>query len=434
MARISKRTVDAAAPRGGRFYVWDEEIKGFGLLVLPSGVKSYIYQYRTPEGRTRRITIGKHGGTTAEGARKKALTLRRTVEDGGDPLAEKHAKREALTVGELLDRYLESAKFDAKAESTQEIDRGRIERHLRPTLGKRFVGKLAADDIRRAFGAIRDGKTAVDEKTGYRGRAIVTGGEGTARMAIRLLKAIMNWAVAEGLATKNPVFGVDIGTDGTRDAILDDAKAYERLFRTLDTMQDEKRIRPAVADAIRVIALTGARRGEIAGLCWRHVDLKAGTITLPPKAHKTGRKTGTPRVIGLPAAAQAIIAKQSEGKPDEYVFPPTKGSGVLSLSKPWRLVRAEAKLPEGIGLHGLRHSLASHMAMNGAQAAEIMVALGHRELATAQRYVHWAQDARATLAERAAAHVVAALEPKKRKPADIEALPAKRKTSAKRAG
>ena len=69
----------------------------------------------------------------------------------------------------------------------------------------------------------------------------------------------------------------------------------------------------------------------------------------------------------------------------------------------------EAALPEGIGLHGLRHSLASHMAMRGAEAAEIMTALGHRQLSTAQRYVHWAQDARQAVAERAASVVLSGL-------------------------
>ena len=89
---------------------------------------------------------------------------------------------------------------------------------------------------------------------------------------------------------------------------------------------------------------------------------------------------------------------------------PSQGEGPIELSRPWRKVRAEAELPEGLGLHGLRHSLASHMAMGGAGAAEIMTALGHSQLSTAQRYVHWAQDARQALAERAAAVVVGGLQ------------------------
>ncbi len=410
MPKITKRTVGATKPADKSVFVWDDEIKGFGLQVFPTGVKSFVYQYRTPEGRTRRGSLGQYSDTnTAEQARKKAKKWRRTVEDGGDPLGAKRAARDSLTVSAMLDLWCESARFKERSEATQANDKGRVERHLKPTLGKIYLHKLTAEDVRKAFAKIRDGKTAANIKTGPRGRAIVRGGEGAARMAIRVLRAAMNWAVSEGLAADNPAQSVKIGSDRTRDVILERPEQYNSLFRTIDQMENEKRLGAAVADAIRVIALTGARRGEIAGLRWCYVNLKNGVLTLPPSAHKTGKATGKPRIIGLPAAAQAIIAKQPKGKPDGYVFQPSKGEGPLSLSKPWREIRKEAHLPEGIGLHGLRHSLASSMAMNGAQAAEIMTALGHRQLATAQKYVHWAQDGRATLAEKASAHITGAL-------------------------
>jgi integrase len=428
MKKLTKSVVEKTTPGDSRFYVWDVEVKGFGLLVLPSGNKSYVYQYRTPEGRTRRATIGRHSATlTAEQARAKAKAMRRAVEDGHDPLGDRQARRKAITVSQLFDLYLASGRFAEKADSTRAIDRGRIDRHLRPTLGKFFVHKLTTEAVRRAFAQIRDGATAVDERTGERGRAIVTGGPGTARSAIRLLRAVFQWAIDEGLASTNPATKVQVGTDGQRDTIIDDVAGYERLFRTLDRMQGEHRIRPAAADAIRVIALTGARRGEITGLRWRHVQLQDAQIVLPPSGHKTGRKTGKPRVIGLPAAAQAIIAGQPEGKPDDFVFRPAKGVGAIAIAQDWRRVRVEADLPEGIGLHGLRHSLASSLAMNGAQAAEIMEALGHRQLSTSQRYVHWANSARATLAEKAAAHISAALEGKPK--AKVKSIKGKRRRS-----
>ena len=407
--KITKRTVDATRPADKRVFVWDTEVKGFGLQVLPSGIKSYVFQYRTPEGKTHRATIGKHGTLTADQARFKAREMQRRVLEGGDPLAEKREARTASTVGAVLDAYLESAKFAEKAPSTQMIDRGRIHRHLRPLLGNKIAGKLKAEDVRHAYRDIRDGKTATDEKTRPRGRAIVKGGEGTARSAVRLLRAILSWAQHEGLISANPAAGIKVGADGERTTIIESSEQYAQLFRTLQRMEDEQRIRRPVADSIRLIALTGARRSEITGLRWRHVDLEAGLLTLPPSAHKTGRKTGKPRIIGLPAVAQAIISVQPQGEPDAYVFSPARGDGPLSLAKPWRRVRQEAGLPDGIGLHGLRHSLASHMAMQGAQAAEIMTALGHRQLSTAQKYVHWAQDKRAALAEDAAAHIAAAL-------------------------
>jgi integrase len=297
--------------------------------------------------------------------------MRRTVRLGGDPLEDRRAERDALLVSDVLDRYLASARFAAKAERTQATGRGEIERHLRPLLGKRRADKLTQDDIRRAFAAVRDGATAATIKTGPRGLARVTGGAGAARHAFRLLRAIFAWAVSERLIERNPTVGIDFGRDGTREAVLD-ADGYARLFATLATMESERRLRPAAADAVRVIALTGARRGEIGGLRWRHVDLKTGRIVLPASGHKTGRKTGTTRVIHLPAAAQEIVARQLAGDSDAFVFSPAKGEGPIQLAKLWRAVRAEAGLPEDFGLHGLRHSLGTALAVGGAQAAEIM--------------------------------------------------------------
>lgn len=197
---------------------------------------------------------------------------------------------------------------------------------------------------------------------------------------------------------------------------MGDPRLYARLWAVLDRLTNpdtirvgEKPIRPEVADAIRVIALTGARRGEILDLRWSYVDLKVGTLTLPLDAHKTGRKTGETRVIGLPALAASVISQQPRGKPNDLVFRPSRGGKKLELSKPWRQIRIAAGLPEGIGLHGLRHSLASHMAMQGAEASEIMTALGHRDITTSQKYVHWAKDQRQVLAEKAAAGITAAI-------------------------
>ncbi|MEJ2453307.1 MAG: Arm DNA-binding domain-containing protein, partial [Candidatus Thiodiazotropha sp.] len=258
MEKITKTVVKDATPGTSRKYIWDTEIKGFGLLVLPSGVKSFVFQYRTPEGRTRRYTIGRFSETlTADQARKQAKELRRAVEEKRDPLGEKKEAKEALTVSEFLEAYLESNKFKEKAETTRYVDRGRIHRHLIPTLGRKFLKKLTTENVRAAYSAIRDGKTACNVKTKTRGRAIVKGGEGAARMAIRVLRAALNWGIDEGLLSVNPAAGVKVGGDGVREVTLDKPEQYKALFQTLERMQNEKRLRPAVADAIRVMALTG---------------------------------------------------------------------------------------------------------------------------------------------------------------------------------
>ncbi len=421
MPKITKRVVDALITPEKRRLVWDSEIKGFGIVLRATGTHSYVFNYRDRHGNLRNITIGKVGSMTPDEARRHAEKHRRDVSAGRSPLAEKQAARAAMSVGELIDAYLGSNRFKGKAQSTQDVDRGRIERHLRPLLGGYVLEALTPDDIERAHAKIVAGKTAVNKPSGKkRGRIIVKGGEGTARMAVRLLRSILSWGKKAHILPDNVsvdlAASTDIGRDGHRDLILDDHEAYARLWRVLDKLtdpsamgSDDKLLRTEVADAIRVIALTGARKGEVLSLRWRHVDFEAGTLTLPPEAHKTGKKTGKARVIGLPALAQEIIARQPSGNSDDLVFRPARGGGRMDLTRPWNIVRKAAELPAGIGLHGLRHSLASHMAMDGAEAAEIMVALGHRNLTTSQKYVHWARDKRKKLAEKAAKGIVAAI-------------------------
>jgi integrase len=377
---------------------------GLYVTVTAGGARSFVLRYRVKAtGVQKLFTIGSCADWTLSAAKVEAKRLRREVDVGADPKGELEAVRALPTVGALLDAYLDSDKFKSKAATTRAVDTGRIERHLRPTLGKRRVDELELSDIEKAAADIRDGKTALIEKTKPRGVAVVRGGAGTANEAMKLLRAILGWAIAKGMTEHNPAKHYKVAPAGVRETILDGADDYRRLFETLDRMERERRIRPAAADSIRLIALTGARRGEVVGLRWRHVELKQGRIVLPPSSHKTGRSTGRPRIIRLPAAAQAIISRQPPGGPDDFVFVPAGGNGGLSLSKLWRKVRKEAGLPEDIGLHGLRHSTASHLAMKGASAPEIMAVLGHRQLSTVVRYIKFAEDARAALAERAAA-------------------------------
>ncbi|MBL8444087.1 MAG: site-specific integrase [Zoogloeaceae bacterium] len=410
MTKLSKTVADAEQPTDKERFVWDAEIKGFGLKIFPTGVKSFVFQYRTAEGRTRRYTIGKLSDTlTADQARKRAKQLFADVTNGIDIQGEVQTRREAWTVNELLDAYLASPTFAEKADTTRSVDVGRINRHLRPTLGTLYADKLTRDEVRHARNQVAAGKTAVRAKTGPRGVAKVTGGQGTADKAVLALRAAYTWAIAQGHLKENPAALIKVAQSGRRDTIIEDSTGYANLFKSITALENEKQIRSAAADSIRFIALTGARRGEVIGLIWRWVDLKTGKVELPANAHKTGHKTGRSRIITLPSMACEIIARQPAGELDDYVFRAAKGNGPICLTKPWELVRSAAGLPDGLGLHGLRHSVGSHLAMNGATINEIMEVLGHRQTSTTMRYVHFAEKARTTLAERAASVAMAGL-------------------------
>lgn len=410
--KLEKTMVDSLQPGAEDYYAWDTDTKGFGVRVWPSGAKTYVYQYRTPEGRQRLYKIGRHGELTPSEARNAAKKVAADIMrgDNTDPVGRRRDRRSALKIGALLDEYTRSAKFAEKTESTKTTDKSRIERHIKPLIGKEVADKLTRENVRKLFADIKDGKTAKDEKTGKKhGRSIVKGGEGTARKAIRILRAALNWGIEQGYLKENPATGLNIGKDKVRRTIIEGRDEYSIVFAAIDKMESERRLRSPVADAIRLVILTGARRGEIARLKWSQVDLRKGLLVLQPDSHKTGAKTGEDREIGLSTASQGIIARQPITSPDDLVFPSTKNGVPNDLSKAWTKIRAEAGLPKEVVLHTMRHSLATSLAFQGAQAAEIMAAMGHRHISTSQKYIHWTQDAKAALAERYTSGIAAAM-------------------------
>ena len=106
MPKLTKRFVDSLSPREADQVIFDDLVPGFGVRVMPSGIRSYLVQYRNAQRRSRRLTIGKHGTLTVDQARDRARKILEAVRDGRDPVAEKRAFLEAPTVNELLDRYL----------------------------------------------------------------------------------------------------------------------------------------------------------------------------------------------------------------------------------------------------------------------------------------------------------------------------------------
>src|SRR5918997_1951716 len=165
MPKITKRLVDATGPAGRDVFVWDAELPGFGLRVKPSGTKSYLLQYRNAEGRSRRLTLGRHGPVTAERAREKALRLLADVADGIDPAEAGAAARQAPTVAQLAALYLAEGPVDkpTKKASSWAADASNLRRHVLPLLGPRLAVALTAADVARFQAGVAAGKSATDE-------------------------------------------------------------------------------------------------------------------------------------------------------------------------------------------------------------------------------------------------------------------------------
>src|SRR3954451_7893791 len=194
-AKITKRVVDSAEARAANYLVRDTEVKGFVLVVTPAGAKSYAIDYRAGSGRgsaKRRLTVGKHGSPwTAEAARVEAKRLLAEFAAGRDPATARQEDRKALSFGELIDLYLAEGVGHKKA-STLKADRGRIEHHLRPLLGKLRPDRIVRVDVERLRNAVAAGKTAEKIESGEQRRtgSLATGGKGVAAQCVTLVSAI----------------------------------------------------------------------------------------------------------------------------------------------------------------------------------------------------------------------------------------------------
>ena len=157
MPKITKRLIDALPPGGERLILWDSELKGFGLVALPSGVRSFIVQYRNETGRKRRLTLGRFGVMTVDGARAAARETLAAVGKGSDPVDDRQSLRAAPSVsGALLDRYLAEHVDVHNAPKTAEGARLSIEKHIRPRLGGLRAAAVTRQDVLKLHRAMEE--------------------------------------------------------------------------------------------------------------------------------------------------------------------------------------------------------------------------------------------------------------------------------------
>jgi integrase len=421
--KLTKRALDALKPSPAHdVFLWDDELPGFGVRIKSSGIRSFIVQYRNSSGASRRMTLGKFGVLTPDEARKIAKLVLADAARGGDPAEKRAQDRAAMTIRELCRAYLEAAEKGLilgkrkrpKKASTLYIDRGRMERHILALLGSRRVRDLTTPDVVRFMRDVTAGNTAADVKTGFRGRAIVKGGPGTAARTVGLWGGILSFAVSEGIITTNPVRGVKRPADNRREVRLT-ADQYRALGKAL-AAAESKGENPMAIIAIRLLALTGCRRGEIERLRWDEVDLAGRCLRLSDsKEGKSIRPLGggVVRLLAeLPKDGLYVLPGSAPDKP------------FTGLPKAWRRIMGGAYFP-GLTPHGLRHAFASIAADLGFAEPTIAALLGHGSHNITGRYLHHLDSALLAAADKVTGEI-AGMMAGRRTSAKILPLPLKR--------
>ncbi|MBO6675572.1 MAG: tyrosine-type recombinase/integrase [Rhizobiales bacterium] len=386
MPKLTKRVVDAAEVREMDYVIWDDELPGFGLRVFKSGKRSYVLQYRAA-GRSRRYSIGLHGIWTPDTARKEAKVQLGKIAQGENPAEARQADRNAITVSELAERYIEA--MDAglimgkggrpKRPSTIYVNKGQLRGHIIPLIGQRRVQDLTKADVTKMMNDVIAGKTKAVKKTKKRGKSVLRGGRGTASKCVGLTGSMLTYAISMGIIEHNVAHGIRKPKDQVRDRRLSKDE-YHKLGRMLKEAEENADLAWTVG-ITRLLALTGCRRGEVIALKWSEVDFENSCLRL-----EDSKEGASVRPIGLPAIE--LLEARRKTATSDFVFPGKRGADTYGgLPRQWRKMFGDSELSD-LTAHVLRHSFASIANDLGFTESTIATLLGHATHSITSKYIH----------------------------------------------
>ena len=373
--RLTDTAVARLRPREREYTVWDSRMPGLGVRVRPSGGKSWVLLRAAADG-SRRTTLGPVSAMGVEEARRECHARRASPEPEPAP------RRTVPLFRDFVEGEWREVQFERCKPSTRKGYRSLLDARLLPAFGPKPLDRIAQADVRRWFDAFS--RTA----------------PGNANHALALLRQIMNFAGAHGHVGANPARGIKPNPRPALTRFLS-REEVERLHAALDREAAKGNRFRQQADIVRLLLLTGCRRGEIVEL--RRSEVHGDMLVL------VDTKTG-PRKIPLGTEARRILARQPRAE-SPYVFPsprdPSRPRGrVLPL---WERVRREVGI-EDVRLHDLRHTHASHAVMNGVPVPVVSRMLGHSNTRMTLRYAHLGDRDIEAAAERVGREIAALMD------------------------
>jgi integrase len=373
------RNVDL--PQTGAVTYWDNDpkVSGFGVRIYAGGGRSFFLNYRH-EGRERRYTIGAFPRWSVTAARERAKELRSEIDRGNDPAGQKRERREAPTVQDLIDRYIDEH-LPRKSGAEQRVN---DEKKMLEEIGEQLGKHTKVADVHG--GDIRDMHRKISESVGRAGPRAVRANRilavASKMFSLSLVPMPGENTPWRNAAQGNPCKGIERNHEEGRERFF----SQPELAAITDALAEYPGV---AADCVRLVMLTGCRPAEAMGAAWSEFDKEPG-YWVKPSAHTKQRK-----VHRLPLSPPAIelldrLRKKHKGT---WVFPgDIAGEPLKALWHVWHFVRRKTGLGQDARVYDLRHTFASVGAGGGLGLPIIGKLLGHTQSRTTQRYAHLADD------------------------------------------
>jgi integrase len=352
---LTHRAIEALRPAVAPFRVSDQRCIGLAVRVAPSGLKTWDLAYRIRgSGKVRRASLGRVADVSLEKARERANELTRAARAGRDLIAEEAESRAAaasrLTVEKLIELYVRR-RVAGRLRTAPDIER-RLNRALTPIL-HRYADDIRRRDIRELLDAVAD-----------------QGIEREAEKRRQTVGAMFRWALSQDIVETDPTAGLKAYDPGTpRDRVLS-VEEIEALWQWVENSN----LPPDPADILKLQLATGARCGEISGLCAEEIDREQWMWTLPAARSKNKR----PRVTPLVGIARQIIEARLSAVRSGPLFTAETGTPFTAAHIGHYLLARREKLPiSKFTTHDLRRTVATMLAEMGIALDLVAAVVGH---------------------------------------------------------
>ena len=341
-----------------RTFYYDTVEPKLSLQITPNGSKSFYIRQRV-KGNDIRVKLGEPPLMTVEEARIATVANRKLMNDGENPHKQSTKYNENTTLQQLFDDFVkERERFIGERTMVgyKSMWNTKISK-----LAKRRLSDISGDDLKTLHRKISENF-----------------GNYTGNHCLVLIKTVYNYAIKEErFDGRNPAISVKLNKTEPRVRYMEHAE-LQRFFAVLDEYDNE-----ISRDAILMLIYTGARKRNILEMKWADIDMEAKIWKIPQT------KTAKNVTIALVEPAMEVLQRRWEQAENEWVFysPTSKSGHVEDIKRAWASILEKAQITN-LRIHDLRHTLATYLIANGADAFIVQRALTHKSLQSTQVYVN----------------------------------------------